>query len=101
MRFYKFKAQEMIDKYLDRLNASIPESMENVNAIIVNTYFTFGDARPTPPGIIEVGGCTYKTPKPLPKVSTINVYISKNETYEQSRQTDFTFGSVKVLRKTR
>jgi len=34
----------------------------------------FGDTRPLPPGIIEVGGCTYKKPMPLPEVSTY-IYI--------------------------
>jgi len=35
----------------------------------------FGDTRPLPPGIIEVGGCTYKKPMPLPEVSTYLIVI--------------------------
>ncbi|XP_060876601.1 UDP-glycosyltransferase UGT5-like [Metopolophium dirhodum] len=71
--YYKFKyeqaAQAIVDKYLGKLNGgTVSESLDNVNAIIVNTHFVFGDTRPLPPGIIEVGGCTYKKPMPLPEV---------------------------------
>lgn len=64
-----FEAQEIIFKYLGELNGTISEAIDNVNAIITNTYFVFGDTRPAPPGIIEVGGCTYRSPKSLPEVS--------------------------------
>lgn len=69
--YYQFKyepaAQEIVNKYLGKLNGgTVSESLNNVNAIIVNTHFMFGDSRPLPPGIIEVGGCTYKKPMPLP-----------------------------------
>lgn len=77
-----FQAQQIVDKYLGGLNSTISEAENNVNAVIVNTHFSFGDARPLPPGIIEVGGCTYKTPKPLPEVSILhtsdNIYDVQN-----------------------
>ncbi|CAI6363466.1 unnamed protein product [Macrosiphum euphorbiae] len=71
--YYKFKyeqaTQEIVDKYLGKLNGgTVSESLDNVNAIILNTHFVFGDTRPLPPGIIEVGGCSYKKPMPLPEV---------------------------------
>lgn len=72
------QAQQIVDKYLGKLNGSVSESVDNVNAVIVNTHFTFGDARPLPPGIVEVGGCTYKNPKPLSKViyyTILNIII--------------------------
>lgn len=68
------QAQQIVDKYLGKLNGTITESLSNVNAVIMNTNFAFGDARPMPPGIIEVGGCTYKTPKPLPEVIIKSIY---------------------------
>lgn len=63
-----FEAQEIIFKYLGELNSTVSEAIDNVNAVITNTYFVFGDTRPTPPGIIEVGGCAYRSPKSLPEV---------------------------------
>nr|ATN96038.1 UDP-glucuronosyl transferase 330A3 [Myzus persicae] len=80
--YYKFKyeqaAQEMVDKYLGKLNGgTVSESLNNVNAIIVNTHFVFGDTRPLPPGIIEVGGCTYKKPMPLPE--DLERYVTEAE----------------------
>lgn len=68
-----------MDKYLGKLDGgTVSESMNNVNAIIVNTHFVFGDSRPLPPGIIEVGGCTYNKPMPLPEVSilTARTYLA-------------------------
>lgn len=66
---YDFQAQEIVEKYFGKLNGTVSEAMDNVNAIIMNTHFVFGDARPFPPGVIQVGGCTYQSPKPLPEVS--------------------------------
>ncbi|VVC42345.1 UDP-glucuronosyl/UDP-glucosyltransferase [Cinara cedri] len=67
--YYKYKyepeAQRIVDKYLGKLNSTVSQSVNNVNALIVNTHFAFGDTRPLLPGIIEIGGCTYKSPKPL------------------------------------
>lgn len=74
-----FEAQEIIFKYLGELNGTISEAMDNVNAVITNTYFVFGDTRPTPPAIIEVGGCAYKIPKSLPEVRILYITtINKN-----------------------
>ncbi|XP_025415426.1 UDP-glucuronosyltransferase 2B9-like isoform X3 [Sipha flava] len=62
---YEPKAQEIVNKYLGDMNGTVSEAMSMINAVIMNTHFAFGFARPLPPGIIEVGGCTYKSPKPL------------------------------------
>jgi hypothetical protein len=53
------------------MNGTVSEAMSMINAVIMNTHFAFGFARPLPPGIIEVGGCTYKSPKPLSEVKDI------------------------------
>lgn len=65
------KAQEIVNKYLGDVNGTVSEAMSMIDAVIMNTHFAFGGARPLPPGIIEVGGCTYKNPKSLPEVSEI------------------------------
>lgn len=53
------------------MNGTVSEATRVIDAVIMNTHFAFGDARPLPQGIIEVGGCTFKSPKPLPEVSDI------------------------------
>ncbi|XP_050425774.1 UDP-glycosyltransferase UGT5-like [Adelges cooleyi] len=64
---YEPEAQAIVDKHLGKSNQTIKESMENVNMVIMNTHFALGDPRPVPQGIVEVGGCTYKSPNPLPQ----------------------------------
>ncbi|XP_050524531.1 UDP-glycosyltransferase UGT5-like isoform X1 [Daktulosphaira vitifoliae] len=64
---YKPNAQAIVDKYLGKAHENKSKGIDAVNAVIMNTHFTFSDPRPNTPGIIQVGGCTFKTPKSLPQ----------------------------------
>ncbi|XP_050524533.1 UDP-glycosyltransferase UGT5-like isoform X2 [Daktulosphaira vitifoliae] len=61
------EAQAIVDKYLGKAHENKSKGIDAVNAVIMNTHFTFSDPRPNTPGIIQVGGCTFKTPKSLPQ----------------------------------
>lgn len=49
------------------------ELMKKISLVFVNSHFSFDQPRPWIPNLVEIGGIHVTNPKPLPKVTSINI----------------------------
>lgn len=73
--YLRRKHYNLATKYFSDLPQPLPsieELEKNVSLVLMNTHFSYDNARPLVPGIVEIGGVHVKPPKPLPEV---NIFV--------------------------